>query len=85
MGERSSIGTSGRLAYMGKISSTIADIATEMVEQLYVQESLYSLPGSVPSEPHNGLIREPLFQEDTCHRLEHTTSLQRQSMISKLN
>ena len=50
-----------------------------------MQESLHSLLGSVPSGPHDGLVREPLCQEDTCHRSEHTTSHQKQSRISELN
>ena len=52
-----------------------------------MQESLYSLPESVPSGPPDelGLVREPLCQEDTCHRSEHTTRHQKQSRISELN
>ena len=52
-----------------------------------MQESLYSLPGSVPSGPPDGLgiVREPLCQEDTCHRSEHTTRHQKQSRVSELN
>ena len=50
-----------------------------------MQESLHSLPESVPSGPHDGLVRELLCQEDTYHRSEHTTSHQKQSMISELN
>ena len=50
-----------------------------------MQESPHSLPESVPSGPPDGLVREPLCQEDTCHRSEHTTSHQKQSRISKLN
>ena len=50
-----------------------------------MQESLHSLPGAVPSGPHDGLVRKPLCQEDTCHRSEHTTSHQNQSRISELN
>ena len=50
-----------------------------------MQESLHPRPGSVPSEPHDGLVREPLCQKDTCHRLGHTTSHQNQLRISELN
>ena len=58
-----------------------------MEERLCMQESLYSLPRSVPSGPPDGLgiVREPLCQEDTCHRSEHTTRHQNQSRISELN
>ena len=31
------------------------------------------------------IVRKPLWQEDTCHRSEHTTSHQKQSRISELN
>ena len=56
-------------------------------ERLFMQERFYSLPGSVPSGPPDGLgiVREPLSQEDTCHRSEHTTRHQKQSRISELN
>ena len=56
-------------------------------ERSFMQESFYSLPGSVPSGPPDGLgiVREPLSQEDTCHRSEHTTRHQKQSRISELN
>ena len=56
-------------------------------ERLFMQESFYSFPGSVPSGPPDGLgiVREPLSQEDTCHRSEHTTRHQKQSRISELN
>ena len=50
-----------------------------------MQEIPHSLPGSVPSGPPGGLVREPLCQKDTCHRSEHTTSHQKQSRISELN
>ena len=52
-----------------------------------MQESLYSLPGLVPSGPPDGLgiVREPLCQEGTCHRSEHTTRHQKQSRVSELN
>ena len=50
-----------------------------------MQESPHSLLGSVPSGPPDGLVREPLCQEDTCHRSEHTTRHQKQSRISELN
>ena len=50
-----------------------------------MQESPHSLPGSVPYGPPDGLVREPLCQEDTCHRSEHTMSHQNQSRISELN
>ena len=58
-----------------------------MSERLFMQESLYSLPGSVPSGPPDGLgiVREPLCQEDACHRSEHMTRHQKQSRISELN
>ena len=58
-----------------------------MAERLFMQESLHSLPGLVPSgRPDRlGLVREPLCQEDTCHRSEHTTRHQKQSRISELN
>ena len=58
-----------------------------MTERLFMQESIHSLPGSVPSGPPDGLglVREPLYQEDTCHRSEHTTRHQKQSRISELN
>ena len=56
-------------------------------ERLFMQESFYSLPGSVPSGPPDrlGVVREPLSKEDTCHRSEHTTRHQKQSRISELN
>ena len=52
-----------------------------------MQDSFYSLPGSVPFGPPDGLgiVREPRNQEDTCHRSEHTTRHQKQSRISELN
>ena len=50
-----------------------------------MQESPHSLLGSVPSGPPDGQVGEPLCQEDTCHRSEHTTSHQKQSRISELN
>ena len=56
-----------------------------MVERSYMQESLHVFPGSIPSGPYNGLVREPLCQEDTCRRSKHTTSHQKQSRISDLN
>ena len=58
-----------------------------MAERLFMQESLYSLPGSVPSGPPDGLgiVGESLCQEDTCHCSEHTTRHQKQSRVSKLN
>ena len=45
-------------------------------ERLFMQESFYSLPGSVPSGPPDGLgiVREPRSQEDARHRSEHTTT-----------
>ena len=48
-------------------------------ERVFMQERFYSLPGSVPSGPPDGLgvVREPLSQEDTCHRSEHTTRHQK--------
>ena len=56
-------------------------------ERLFMQESFYSLPGSVPSGPLDGLriVREPRSQDNTCHRSEHTTRHQKQSRISELN
>ena len=56
-------------------------------ERLFMQESFYSLPGSVPSGPPDGLgiVTESLSQEDTCHRSEHTTRHQKRSRISELN
>ena len=66
-------------------SPTKTEIPAEMVERSFMQESSYSLPGSVPSGPPDGLVREPLCQEETCHRSEHTTSHPKQSRISKLN
>ena len=58
-----------------------------MAERFFMQESLYSLPGSVPSGPPDrlGIVREQLCQEDACHRSEHTTRHQKQSRISELN
>ena len=58
-----------------------------MAERLFMQESIYSLPGSVPSGPPDGLgiVGESLCQEDTCHRSEHTTRHQKQSRVSELN
>ena len=70
---------------MGETSPTKTEIRAEMVERSFVQVSPHSLPGSVPSGPPNALVREPLCQEDTCHRSQHTTSNQNQSRISELN
>ena len=84
-GECNSIETSERLAYAGNTSLTIVDTPAGMVEHLYMQESLHSLPGSVPSGPHDGLVREPLCQEDTRHSSAHTPSQYRQSRISELD
>ena len=58
-----------------------------MAERSVMQESIYSLPGSVPSGPPDGLgiVRESLCQEDTCLRSEHTTNHQKQARISELN
>ena len=78
-------GRSSRKKYAGEFSLTKIGIPAKMVERLFMQESLHSLLGSVPSGPHYGLVKEPLCQEDTCHRLEHTTSHQKQSTISELN
>ena len=80
-----SIETFGRLTYRGETSATIIEMPAEMIERSYMQETLHSIPGLVHSRPHDGLVREPLYQEDTCHRLEHTTSHQKQSRIPKLN
>ena len=56
-------------------------------ERLCMQERFYSLPGSVPFGPPDGLgiVREPRNQEDTCHCSEHTMRHQKQSRISELN
>ena len=70
---------------MGETSPTKTEIRAEMVERSFVQVSPHSLPGSVPSGPPNALVREPLCQEDTCHRSQDTTSNQNQSRISELN
>ena len=78
-------GRISREKYSGETSPTKIEILAEMVERLFMQESLCSLPGSVPSGPQDGLIGKPLCQEDTCHRSEHTTSHQKQSRISELN
>ena len=69
----------------GETSPTKTEIRAGMVERSFVQVSPHSLPGSVPSGPPDGLVTEPLCQEDTCHRSEHKTSHQNQSRISKLN
>ena len=83
--ENSRGGRRFRKKYTGETSPTKTEIPAEMVERSFMQESPHSLPGSVPSGPLDGLVREPLCQEDTCHRSEHTTSHQKQSRISKLN
>ena len=83
--ENSRGGRTSREKCAGETSPTESEIPAEMAERLFMQESLHSLPGSVPSGPHDGLVREPLCQEDTCHRLEHTTSHQNQSRIPELN
>ena len=75
--ENSRGGRMSREKYVGENFPTIIEIPADMVERLCMQESLQSLPGSVPSGPHDGLVRKPLCQEDTCHRLEHTTSHQK--------
>ena len=69
----------------GETSATKTDIPAEMVDRSFMQESPHSLLGSVPSGPPDGLVREPLYQEDTPHRSEHTTRHQTQSWISELN
>ena len=69
----------------GETSPTKTEIRAEMVERSFVQVSPHSLPGSVPYGPLDGLVTEPLCQEDTCHRSEHTMSHQNQSRISELN
>ena len=84
-GKCNSIEASGRLAEGEETSPTISEIPAKMVERLNMQENLHSLPGSVPSGPHDGLVREPLSQDDICHRSEYTTSHQKQSRISELN
>ena len=84
--ENSQGGSSSRDKYEGETSPTIIEIQAEMViKHLHIQESLHSFPGSVPSGPHNGLVRKPLYQEDTCYRPEHMTSHQKQSTILELN
>ena len=83
--ENSRGGRTSRGKCAGETSPTESEIPAEMAERLFMQESLHSLPGSGPSGPHDGLVREPLCQEDTCHPLEHTTSRQNQSWVSKLN
>ena len=70
---------------MGETSPTKIEIPAEMMERSFMQESPHSLPGSVPAGPPDGLVREPLCLEDTCHRSEHTTSHQKQSRISELS
>ena len=74
-----------REKYVGETSPTITDLPAETVERLYIQESLHSFPGLVPSGPHDGLVRKPLIQEDTYNRSEYTTSHQNQSRILGLN
>ena len=74
-----------REKYTGETSPTETEIPAEMVERSFMQERSHSLPGSVPCGPPDGLVREPLCQEDTCHRSEHTTSHQNQPKISELN
>ena len=83
--ENSRGGRNSREKYAGETSPTKIEIPAEMVEYLFMQESLHSLPGSVPSGRHDGLVRKPLCQEDTCHHSEHTTSHQKQLRISELN
>ena len=83
--ENSRGGSRFREKYTGETSPTKTEIPAEMVERSFMQESSHSLPGSVPSGPPDGLVREPLCQEDTCHSSEHTTSHQKQLRISKLN
>ena len=55
-------GRISREKYAGEISPTEIEIPAEMVERLFMQERLRSLPGSVPSRPHDGLLREPFGQ-----------------------
>ena len=57
-------GRISREKYSGETSPTKIEILAEMVERLFMQESLCSLPGSVPSGPQDGLIGKPLCQED---------------------
>ena len=83
--ESSRGGRKFREKYTGETSPTETEMPAEMVEHSFMQESPHSLLGSVPSGPPDGLVREPLCQEDTCHRSEHTTSHQNQSRISELN
>ena len=71
--ENSRGGRTSREKYAGETSPTESEIPAEMAERLFMQESLYSLPGSVLSGPHDELVKEPLCQEDTCHRSEHTS------------
>ena len=82
--EHSREGRISRDMYAGETSPTEIEIPAEMAERLFMQESLRSLPRSVPSGPHDGLVKEPLCQEDTCHISEHTTSHQKQARISEL-
>ena len=83
--ENSKGGRRFREKYTGKTSATKTDIPAEMVDRSFMQESPHSLLGSVPSGPPDGLVREPLYQEDTPHRSEHTTRHQKQSWISEPN
>ena len=78
-------GRNSKENYEGETSPTEIEITTEMVERLFMEKSFHSLPGSVPSGPHDGLVREPLCQEDQYHRSEYMTSHQKQSRVSELN
>ena len=83
--ENSRGGRRFRENYTRETFPTKTETTAEMVERSFMQESPYSLPGSVRSGPPDGLVREPLCQEDTCYRSEHTASHQKQSRISELN
>ena len=83
--QRTHGGDAPREKHAGETFPTESEMPAEMAERLFMQESLPSLPGSVPSGPYTGLVRELLCQEDTCHCSEHTTSHQTQSRISELN
>ena len=55
--ENSWRGRTPREKCAGETSPTESEIPAEMMERLFMQESLHSLPGSVPSGPHDGLVR----------------------------
>ena len=76
-------GRSSREKYVGETFSTTIEIPAEMVEHYRCRRAFNLFPGRYG--PHDGLIRKPLYQEDTCLRSEYTTSHQYQSRISELN